>query len=104
MMATLVVRPLVAVRLSLLRSSSFQYGLNELTGVSELRFLYGLPGVASRKSSASRVPKTKFDAGCAGTPGQPNCSMFCGGANGLQNGNALTWSFSCGSVSLVPWP
>ena len=33
------------------------------------------------------------------TPRRPR-----GAANGLQNGSAFTWSFSCGSVSLVPWP
>jgi hypothetical protein len=79
--------------------------LNAFTGASRpLRFGYGLRGVERKKLSASWVPKTKFEACCAGTPGQPYASPSFGSANGLQNGSAFTWSFSCGTVSLVPWP
>src|SRR4051794_8824832 len=68
--ATRVVRPGVSVLLSGERSNSFQYGLKPLTFVSlECGDLYGLPGVERKKSSASVVPCTKFDACCAGTPG-----------------------------------
>jgi hypothetical protein len=105
MIATRRVRPGVAVLRSRERSNCRQSGLNEFTGTSPPDgFGYGRLGVERKKSSASSVPKTKFESCCAGTPGQPNDSPSRGGASGLQKGSAFTCSFSCGSVSLVPWP
>src|SRR3954447_2789865 len=106
MIAIRVVRRGVTVRLSGVRSNSFQSGLNLLTVVdtsSLAGFLYGWAGVEVKKSSASTVPKTKFDGCWNGTPGQPDCSSCAGVANGLQNGTALTGPW-CGSVSERPWP
>src|SRR5215213_4496151 len=48
----------------------------------------------------------KFESCCAGTPGQPKSSPGAGDANGLQNGTAFTWSFSCASHQYMrsePW-
>src|SRR5262245_25469874 len=105
MIATRLVRPRVFVRPSRERSNLRQSGLNEFTGTLPPEgFGYGRRGVERKKSSASSVPKTKFESCCAGTPGQPNDSPSRAGASGLQNGSAFTCSFSCGSVSLVPWP
>src|SRR3954453_6615537 len=105
MIAIRVVRPGVTERLSGERSHTFHSGLNALTGWSEpFGFLYGWSGVETKKSSASSVPMMKFDGCWNGTPGQPPCSSSAGGANGLQNGSALTWSFWCGSVSERPCP
>src|SRR4051812_35277596 len=57
MIAILVLRPGVTVRLSGERSKSFQSGLKPFTGWSApAGFLYGLSGVEVKKSSASIVP------------------------------------------------
>src|SRR4051795_4166902 len=92
MMASRMVRPGVAVRLSLRRSNHLANGLCPSTAApADPGLPYGCPGVEVKKSMASSVPTTKFDSCWKGTPGQPNISPSRGGANGLQNGSALSW-------------